>query len=296
MSTSRRGSKNDEMDDVSDWLNGLPASLGPQRRLLEGLLSWCERDEDARWLTVGCSLERGNADPLSDIDVAMGVNEEQFEEVLARVRGLVGRLGDLVESFDYSPQFWVPLRHFFAQYRDRTQIDLMVTCAPTSAIPRVLVLYDPEGAVTAVGDEALEPKPDEVRLWACQAWVALANVGKYLRRSSPWEALRELDQARTNLFQLWALAEGLPQARYGPTAILDADGARMPLGIDKSLAGAVTGELLTAAQFTAKMLSDLQQRLDLRRPLSDVAAYQLPFALGEFVVADLDALSPRPLR
>jgi hypothetical protein len=86
------------MEDVAAWLDRLPNELGPQRHLLERLLDWCERDEDVRWLTVGCSLERGNADRLSDLDVAMGVKEEHFVEALGRVRRALGDLGDLVES------------------------------------------------------------------------------------------------------------------------------------------------------------------------------------------------------
>jgi hypothetical protein len=40
------------------------------------------------------------------------------------------------------------------------------------------VLYDPEGAVHVVGDEVSEPKPEEVRVWACPGWEALVNAGK----------------------------------------------------------------------------------------------------------------------
>ena len=57
-----RGSKNGHMDGPSDWVNNLPAELAAHRRLLEGLLAWCQEDKDTRWLTVGCSLERGNAE------------------------------------------------------------------------------------------------------------------------------------------------------------------------------------------------------------------------------------------
>jgi hypothetical protein len=41
----------------------------------KGLSTGCEHDPDARWLVVGCSLARGNADRLSDLDVAMGVTD-----------------------------------------------------------------------------------------------------------------------------------------------------------------------------------------------------------------------------
>ena len=143
------------------WLDQLPPDLGAQRRLLQRLLDWCEHDDDVRWLTVGCSLERGNADWMSDLDVAIGVREEHFEETLVRVRRALRDLGDLVESYDYLMPLSFPLRRFFAQYRDRTQVDLTVGFAPVVNLPRSVVLYDPEGAVHIVGDDG--PRPESRR-------------------------------------------------------------------------------------------------------------------------------------
>lgn len=268
------------MDDVAGWLEQLPAELGPQRRLLKRLLAWCERDDDVRWLTVGCSMERGNADWLSDLDVAIGVRKEHFEEALGHVRQALADLGDLVESYDYLLPLSFPLRRFFAQYRDRTQVDLTVGFAPVVNLPHGVVIYDPEGAVHIVADEALGPTADEVRAWVCQAWEALANVGKYVRRSSCWEALDQLHEARTNLFRLWALAERMPEARYGLTALVDA-GASMPPGIDKSIARANGGEELAAARYLAEMLTNLQH------VLSSHQRYELPEEFAAFVTADL---------
>jgi hypothetical protein len=175
--------------DGAAWLDQLPQELDAQRHLLSRFLFWCSQDPDVRWLTIGCSLERGNADRLSDLDAAIGVKEEHFQEALGRVRQVLDHLGDLVESFDYLMPLTFPLHRFFAQYSDRTQIDLTVGFAPVGNFPRTVVLYDPEGAAHVVGEEVLDPKPEEVRLWACQGWEALINVGKYLRRSSFWEAL-----------------------------------------------------------------------------------------------------------
>jgi predicted nucleotidyltransferase len=248
------------MEDVAAWLDGLPNELGPQRRLLQWLLDWCERDEDVRWLTVGCSLERGNADPLSDLDVAIGVKEEHFGEALGRVRRALADLGDLVESYDYVMPLSFALRRFFGQYRDRTQVDLTVGFATAVNLPRVVVLYDTEGAVHIADDEALDAKADEVQVWACQAWEALANVGKYVRRSAYWEAVDQLHEARANLFRLWALADGVPQAGYGVTAIIDTGGG-MPAGIDKSIPGTSLGDVLTAARYLAETLIGLQPLL-----------------------------------
>ena len=268
------------MVDGRHWLNGLPPELGPQRRLLEGLLNWCEDDIDARWLTVGCSLERGNADPLSDLDVAIGIREAAFERALPRVREAVGHLGDLVEAFDYLMPLSFPLHRFFAQYRDRTQVDLTVGCAPAAYIPRSIVLYAPDGIVHVLGDAVLDPNADEVRTWACRGWEALVNVGKYLRRGSYWEALSQLEQARDHLFRLWALTEQVSQARYGVTALIDA-GVSLPPGIERSLPGSTLEGLLAAARYLAEMLTELQRRLGKGNP------YELPHAFADFVTADL---------
>jgi len=268
------------MDDVARWLDQLPEELSAQRRLLQQLRDWCELEEEVRWLTVGCSFERGNADWLSDIDVAIGVREEDLEEAVRRVRLMLGELGDLVESYDYLLPLSFPLRRFFAQYRDRTQVDLTVGFSPVVNMPRSVVLYDPEGAVHILGDEVLQPKADEVRVWACQAWEALANVGKYIRRASYWEAVDQLHEARTNLFRLWALAERAPQARYGVTALIDS-GARMPPGVDKSIPGKGLAEVLAAAGYLAEMLTDAQHLL------SRYGRYELPEDFAMFVSADL---------
>jgi hypothetical protein len=268
------------MDDAAGWLDQLTPDLSAQRRLLQGLLDWSEHDDDVRWLTVGCSLERGNADWMSDVDVAIGVREEHFEEALPRARRALCDLGDLVESYDYLMPLSFPVRRFFAQYRDRTQVDLTVGFAPVVNLPRSVVLYDPEGAVHVVGDDALYPRADEVRVWACQAWEALANVGKYVRRSSFLEALDQLYEARGNLFRLWALAENVPQARYGLTALIDA-GARMPPAVDKSFARPNQGEVLVAARHLADILTDLQT------VLSSHERYDLPHEFAAFIAVDL---------
>ena len=99
----------------------------------------------------------------------------------------------------------------------------------------------------------------------------------------------QLHEARANVFRLWALAEGVPQARYGLTALIDA-GAGMPLGIEKSIAGTTVGKVLCAARNLADILTRLQHLLNSNE------RYELPDGFGAFVVADLaqaEADSPR---
>ena len=74
------------MSEAAEWLKGLSPEFDPQRVLVERLIAWCERDDDVRRLVVGCSFASGGADGLSDLDMAMGLRDEHFEEALGRVR------------------------------------------------------------------------------------------------------------------------------------------------------------------------------------------------------------------
>lgn len=67
------------------WIESLPERLVAQQQLLRLLLERTETEPDARWLVVGCSLARGNADELSDIDAGMGVTDGEVEPVTQRV-------------------------------------------------------------------------------------------------------------------------------------------------------------------------------------------------------------------
>jgi hypothetical protein len=58
------------------WLEALPEELSAQRRVMTALVDLCPAWPLARSLEVGCSLGRGAADALSDIDAALGVGAE----------------------------------------------------------------------------------------------------------------------------------------------------------------------------------------------------------------------------
>ena len=61
------------------WLAALPEELAAQRRIMAGLVDRCKTWPLASSLLVGCSLGRGAADALSDIDAALGVDAESGE-------------------------------------------------------------------------------------------------------------------------------------------------------------------------------------------------------------------------
>jgi len=86
------------------WLAALPAELGPQRLVMTGLTDRSEAWPLVTSLLVGCSLGRGAADALSDIDAALGVDAprgeagaERVAAVEAMVVAALPELGALVD-------------------------------------------------------------------------------------------------------------------------------------------------------------------------------------------------------
>ena len=47
---------------------------------------------------------------------------------------------------------------------------------------------------------------ETAREWACLGWLALGDLAKYLDRGSVWEAHARLEEARAQVWKLWALA------------------------------------------------------------------------------------------
>jgi hypothetical protein len=289
--------------DRARWIEELPAGLAAQQGLLRGLLAFSQADPDVRWLVLGCSLARGAGDWLSDIDAAVGVVDEQLPGAFPRARSAVDGLGELVESFHHQlPGLALTHQRIFAQYADRSQLDLVVYPATVFAgsIPDVVVLYDPEDLLAvpppavgppAVGPAAVGPAaaapvpvpPEQIREWAFLGWCALADLGKYVRRGSAWEALERLHEARAQLWQLWAVVCGVPQPRYGLTSVLDWPPAALPDGIEETVSGLDLGRLLAAGLRVAELLGEVGGRLGEKQRAA------LPSAMGRFVTEDLRA-------
>jgi hypothetical protein len=269
--------------DAAAWIERLPAELGGQKAILRRLLAACAADDDIRWLLIGCSLARGAADRLSDLDLGMGVRDEEFPAAAARVRRLVDGLGELVESYQHQIP-GVALRHvrIFAQYADRCQVDLVVFLDSMTDAPSAVVLYDPDRRLTIPAGRP-PVTPEQVREWAFHGWCALADLGKYLRRRSAWEALGRLGEARDRLWQLCAVAGGVPDPQYGLTSILDfAPGLAGP-----EMAATVSGLDLDRLLAAGRRLAGLFNQVGERLPDDQRAA--LPAAMARFVTADLAA-------
>ena len=276
-----------------DWIDDLPPELGGQRALLRGLLALCDADDRISWLVIGCSLARGAGDRLSDLDMAMGIRDmamgirdEDFEAARPDIRRAVDGLGELVESYYHQlPGLTQVHERIFTQFADRSQVDLVLFPAsvPGGSVPNVVALYDPDDRLVIAG----ERKPvmsGQIREWAFGGWCALADLGKYLRRGSTWEALARLNEARAQLWQLWAVTLDVPDPQYGLTSILDFAPGQVPASFEGTVADLDPGRLLDAARRVAALLHEAGERLP------DDQRADLPGAMARYITADLEQI------
>ena len=234
------------------WLAALPDELAAQRRVLAGLASRCEAWPLALSLLVGCSLGRGAADALSDIDAALGVDAPPGEAGAERVDAAealvtaalpeLGALVDVLRDQDRSGRRYV--RRIFAQFEDGTQLDLAVVAdaeiearSRAGGAPDFIPVYQawpgpgdppasrqrPRGRTAAEPAAAYAVTGEQVREWAFRGWCALIDADKYLRRGSLWEAHSRLHEARHRIWMLWAAAHGALYPWHGLSQVLDHD-------------------------------------------------------------------------
>ena len=245
--------------DAERWLRSLPNELAPHREVMLGLMREAERDPGIRVLVVGCSIGRGAADELSDVDAMYAVVDTAWNDVLRDSAGVVRRVGDVVDMhqqiIDPADRELPPYQHTFAQYASGVQLDLVVALARERQAPRPdwIVLYDPDGRI--VGEAKSSAATEEhVRQWMHIALVHLSMCAKYLTRGSLWEANAQLDAARAELWRLWAAAEHIADPQYGLTAVLDAPDAPMPDNIEATVAGLDRRALRSAAMSCGELL------------------------------------------
>lgn len=199
-----------------------PGVQGGQSRVVGALRAWSEAHGSVRWLTVGCSLARGNSDALSDADVALGVDEGAVGEVTTALASGVEEFGEVVASFaSQIPEVAIVHRRLFVQFRDRVQLDAVIVEASQCDFPGALVLYDPDRMVVNERFPWQAPSGEDALGWGAAAWEALSNVEKYVRRQSDWEAHAQLERARTQYWRVLAYVRGVADPQFGLTSIFD---------------------------------------------------------------------------
>jgi hypothetical protein len=246
-------------EDAERWLRSLPTELAPHREVMLGFIREAERDPEIRLLVVGCSIGRGAADELSDVDAMYAVTETAWPDAVRDSEAAVRRVGDVIDMhqqiIEPPDRTLPPYQHTFAQYASGVQIDLVVAVARDRHVPRPdwVVLYDPDERVAGEAKSSTATET-QVRQWMHVALVHLSSCAKYLTRGSLWEANAQLDAARTELWRLWAVAERIADPQYGLTAVLDAPDAPMPDNIEATVAGLDRRALRSAAMACGELL------------------------------------------
>lgn len=289
------------------WLAALPGELEAQRRVMTGLVDLCENWPQATSLLVGCSLGRGAADALSDIDAALGVDAACGEAGAAVVESVeamvVAALPDLGPVVDVLRHRTGPadqhVRRIFAQFADGTQLDLAVVAQAgidarlrNGGAPDFVPLYQASWPPASDGEPGEPGDPGEpaaayavtgqqVREWAFHGWCALIDADKYLRRGSLWEAHARLHEARHHIWALWAAAHGALYPWHGLSQVLDHDPGNLPPGIESTVAGLEPAGLRRAARAAAQALAAASEAAARRHPAD------LPAAMAAYVTSAL---------
>ena len=294
------------------WLAALPDALAAQRRIMTGLADRCEAWPLATSLLVGCSLGRGAADALSDIDAALGIDAGPgeagaervgtAEEMVVAALPELGQLVDVLRHRTGPAGQWV--RRVFAQFADGTQLDLAVVAQAEiearrrhGGAPDFIPLYqvaappaveEPAAQAPASGSApggeplaAYAVSGDQVREWAFLGWCALIDSDKYLRRGSLWEAHSRLHEARHRIWALWGAAHGALYPWHGLSQVLDHDPGNLPPGIESTVAGLDAADLRRAARSSAGILATVSAAAARRLPAD------LPAAMAAYVTRAL---------
>jgi hypothetical protein len=290
------------------WLGSLPAELAAQRRVMAGLVDRCEAWPLVRSFLVGCSLGRGAADSLSDIDAALGVDAERGQAgadrvatAEAMVAAALPDLGPLIDVLRHRTGTTdQSARRIFAQFADGTQLDLAVVAQADIEIrlraggaPDFISLYQastppdskapdcqvPDSGAQLGGEPAAAyaVTGDQVREWAFLGWCALIDADKYLRRGSLWEAHNRLNQARHQIWALWAAAHGALYPWHGLSQVLDHDPDNLPPGVESTVASLNAGDLYRAARASTEVLAVVSAAAARRHPAD------LPTAMAAYV-------------
>ena len=222
-----------------EWLRGLPEELAPQREVMRGLVALAEANEAVRLVVVGCSIGRGNYDGLSDVDAMLGVAGDDWRATLPAVDAGLARIAPILDlhSQFLSDAKRSDYRHTFIEFENGVQVDLVIAPAFAQRNPdrEWVVLYDPDGRVSGDPVER-DATSEQRRTWLFGVLGRLSAAAKYLTRGSLWEAHASLEAARADLWRLWAIAIGAHDPQFGLTAVLDVPKARLPDGIERTIA------------------------------------------------------------
>ncbi|MDY7100641.1 MAG: hypothetical protein S0880_05590 [Actinomycetota bacterium] len=276
--------------------DGNPAAQLPRHsELIERLRRAVEADDEWRTFEVGCSIGRGTADELSDIDAAIGYatapnGTSDDERLRDRGRSLVDAAGTVVDVLCHREPAWPPgALRFAAEYGNGVQLDLVVL--PAARRPGLpdgsVAIVDKDGVYAQDWRPPVADPPDAAtaRQWTMLGWWLVSDAAKYLRRGSWFEAEARITDARAHALRLHAAARRVPYPSFGLVSLLDFPPFELPDGLGATYANPTEpASVLAAAEAVAALLrtaaADAGGTLgvDLSTPWSSLADQRLAAA------------------
>lgn len=249
------------MTTPGDWLRSLPPELNAQRAIIDSFLATARGDDRIRAFVVGCSLGRGAADRLSDVDAMFGVRPDAWDSAIASSRVWVQQAGAVVDL----NQLLLPegdarakdYQHTYALYANGVELDLTVSRMRDDWRRRSdwIVLYDADNSIPAAVT-AWTQSADDLKRWGYAALTRLNALAKYVERGAAWEAHLCLELARADVWRICAVKEHVPDAQFGVTAVFDDPRRPVPNGIERTVAGLDQADLVAAARACCDLLID----------------------------------------
>jgi len=272
---------------AADPLASVRARVPRHAALLDSMSAAVARDDRWRFLELGCSLGAGGGDELSDIDAGVGYIGIDADDLYDAAREFAAQVGDPLDLVVHRMDGWPDdVCRLAAEYPGGLQLDLVLMAAgdrrglPDRSI--AVVDKDDQLAVAITPQARLPPTVERAREWVVLGWWAIATADKYVRRSSLFEAVHAIDEARNHALRLWAAGRDVPYAAFGLTSLLDFPPFELPddlaatycVPVDVNTVAAAnraTADLLEAASQLASTALDA----DLASPLCPVVRDRL---------------------
>jgi hypothetical protein len=244
--------------DAEAWLTELGGRLPRHHEVLARLVEGARGDRRIVQFSIGCSVVRGAADDLSDLDCELSLEPDAWPSGLELVEPWVRSAGEVVDLLHHRLDGTGEGRRTAVVYANGVQLDLMVwpvTLWSGMHPPDTVVLHATREVFTRPWDPArATPAVEKLREWYFLGWWALLDAGKYLHRESPWEARQRLEEARNFAWRLCAAAQGALHPEYGITSILDAPAPHIPPGVEATATGLDLPALRSAMRRCADFL------------------------------------------
>lgn len=251
------------------FLAELASTLPRHAAVLRDLAFAVEADDRWRWFIIGCSVSAGRGDERSDLDVGIGVDCTDDDDLpVDAAVALTKAAGPVLDLLVHRLDRPTPHRRIAAQYRSGVQLDLVVSRAADSKglPPTYVALVDKDGTASVPWrpDVIDAPGADGLREWAFLGWWALGDAAKYLERGSAFEAADRVAEARRLALNLHAAAQGVDYPLFGLTSLLDAAEPVLPMWLEETYGPATVAGQRSAARAAARLLRDGETAVAMR--------------------------------